>query len=71
MVAAGHGVTLLPDLASASPVGTGRGLRIKPFVKPVPTRTIGAVWRKSTTRGPAIEAIAQAIRAAMQEETKR
>jgi LysR family hydrogen peroxide-inducible transcriptional activator len=71
MVASGHGVTLLPDLASASPVGTARGLRIKPFVKPVPARTIGAVWRKSTTRGPAIEAIAQAIRAAMQEESKR
>lgn len=71
MVAAGHGVTLLPDLASASPVGTARGLRIKPFVKPVPARTIGAVWRKSTTRGPAIEAIAQAIRAGMQEESKR
>jgi LysR family hydrogen peroxide-inducible transcriptional activator len=46
-------------------------LRIKPFVKPVPARTIGAVWRKSTTRGPAIEAIAQSIRAAMQEESKR
>jgi LysR family hydrogen peroxide-inducible transcriptional activator len=71
MVAAGHGVTLLPDLASASPAGTARGLRIKPFVKPVPARTIGAVWRKSTTRGPAIEAVAQAIRAAMQEESKR
>jgi len=71
MVASGHGVTLLPDLASASPVGTARGLRIKPFVKPVPARTIGAVWRKSTTRGPAIEAITQAIRAAMLEESKR
>ena len=71
MVAAGHGITLLPDLASASPVGTARGLRVKPFVKPVPARTIGAVWRKSTTRGPAIEAIAQVIRAAIHEESKR
>jgi len=71
MVAAGHGVTLLPELAAASPVGSARGLRIKPFVKPAPARTIGAVWRKSTTRGPAIEAIANAIRAAMKEESKR
>jgi len=71
MVAAGHGVTLLPELAAASPVGSARGLRIKPFVKPAPARTIGAVWRKSTTRGPAIEAIATAIRAAMKEESKR
>ncbi|MGB5102839.1 MAG: LysR substrate-binding domain-containing protein [Steroidobacteraceae bacterium] len=71
MVAAGHGVTLLPELAAASPVGSARGLRIKPFVKPAPARTIGAVWRKSTTRGPAIEAIANAIRAAMKEDSKR
>ena len=71
MVAAGHGVTLLPELAAASPVGAARGLRIKPVVKPAPARTIGAVWRKSTTRGPAIEAIANAIRAAMKEESKR
>lgn len=71
MVAAGHGVTLLPELAAASPVGSARGLRIKPFVKPAPARTIGAVWRKSTTRGPAIEAIANAVRATMQEDSKR
>jgi len=71
MVAAGHGVTLLPEFAAASPVGSARGLRIKPFVKPAPARTIGAVWRKSTTRGPAIEAIANAVRAAMKEESRR
>ena len=51
MVAAGHGVTLLPELAAETPVGTARGLRIKPFARPAPSRTIGAVWRKSTTRG--------------------
>lgn len=71
MVAAGHGVTLLPELATASPVGSMRGLRIKPFVKPAPARTIGTVWRKSTTRGPAIEAIANTIRTAMKEDSKR
>ena len=71
MVAAGHGVTLLPELAADAPVGAARGLRIKPFVRPAPTRTIGAVWRKSSTRGRAIEAIAQAIRATMKQETKR
>jgi LysR family hydrogen peroxide-inducible transcriptional activator len=71
MVAAGHGVTLLPELAAATPVGTARGLRIKPFVKPAPGRTIGAVWRKSTTRGQAIAAVAATIRAVMKEESKR
>jgi LysR family hydrogen peroxide-inducible transcriptional activator len=71
MVAAGHGITLLPELAAETPVGTARGLRIKPFSKPAPVRTIGAVWRKSTTRGKAIDAVAATIRAAMKEESKR
>ena len=71
MVAAGHGITLLPELAAATPVGTARGLKIKPFAKPAPVRTIGAVWRKSTTRSKAIDAVIAAIRAAMKEETRR
>jgi len=71
MVAAGHGVTLLPELAAASPVGAARGLRIKPFVKPAPSRRIGAVWRKSTTRGKAIEAVVETIRTAMKPEASR
>jgi LysR family transcriptional regulator, hydrogen peroxide-inducible genes activator len=71
MVAAGHGITLLPELAAETPVGTARGLRIKPFVKPAPGRTIGAVWRKSSTRVRAIEAIAQAIRASMKEDGRK
>ena len=71
MVAAGHGVTLLPELAIAAPIGTTRGLEIRPFDAPPPSRTIGAVWRKSTTRGPAIEAIANSVRAALKEESTR
>jgi LysR family hydrogen peroxide-inducible transcriptional activator len=71
MVAAGHGITLLPELAAETPVGTARGLRVKPFARPAPGRTIGAVWRKSTTRAPAIEAIVATIRGAMRQESKR
>jgi LysR family hydrogen peroxide-inducible transcriptional activator len=71
MVAAGHGITLLPELAAETPVGTARGLRIKPFARPAPSRTIGAVWRKSTTRTPAIEAIVEAVRGAMRQESKK
>jgi len=71
MVAAGHGVTLLPELAAGSPVGTARGLRIKPFARPAPSRTIGAAWRKSTTRSKAIEAIVETMRAAMKQESPR
>jgi LysR family hydrogen peroxide-inducible transcriptional activator len=71
MVAAGHGITLLPELAAATPVGTARGMKIKPFARPAPVRTIGAVWRRTTTRGKAIEAVIAAIRATMKEESKR
>jgi len=71
MVAAGHGITLLPELAAETPVGTARGLRIKPFARPAPSRTIGAVWRKSTTRAPAIDAIVEAVRSAMRQESKK
>ena len=71
MVAAGHGVTLMPQLAADSPLGGARGMRTKTFVRPAPTRTIGAVWRKSTTRAQAIAATANTIRAAMKEESKR
>ena len=68
MVAAGHGVTLLPELAIAAPIGATRGLEIRPFDAPAPSRTIGAVWRKSTTRTPAIEAFAETVRAALKED---
>ena len=70
MVAAGHGITLLPELAAETPVGTARGLRVKPFAKPAPGRTIGAVWRKSTTRTPAIDGIVATIRSAMKDGTR-
>jgi LysR family transcriptional regulator, hydrogen peroxide-inducible genes activator len=68
MVAAGHGLTLLPRLAAGSHGSTARGLKIKPFAKPAPARTIGAVWRKSTTRGEAIEALAGVVREVMKQE---
>lgn len=71
MVAAGHGVTLMPQLAAESYAGTARAVRIRPFAKPAPARTIGAVWRKSTTRGKAIEALAGVIRTVMKEESGR
>jgi LysR family hydrogen peroxide-inducible transcriptional activator len=65
MVVAGLGVTLMPELAVESPFGSQRGLVIRQFSKPAPARTVGAVWRKSTTRGAAIEAVCQTIGGAM------
>jgi LysR family hydrogen peroxide-inducible transcriptional activator len=63
MVAAGVGITLLPELAGRGAYGNARGVAIKPFSKPVPTRTIGAVWRKSSARREAILALAKHIEA--------
>jgi LysR family hydrogen peroxide-inducible transcriptional activator len=63
MVASGVGITLLPELAGRGAYGAARGVTIKPFVKPVPTRTIGAVWRKSSARREVILALAKHIKA--------
>lgn len=69
MVAAGLGVTLLPEIATRGPFGSGQGLTVKPFAKPVPTRTVGAVWRKSSSRVAAIQAVCDVIRTTMSERT--
>lgn len=55
MVAAGAGVTLLPELATRGSHAAPRGLVLRPFVKPQPSRRIGAVWRKSSARQTAIQ----------------
>jgi len=61
MVAAGAGTTLMPELATRGGHATPRGLVFRPFAKPVPTRRIGAVWRRSSPRSVAIEAVAKVI----------
>lgn len=67
MVAAGLGITLLPQLATRGPFGSGHGLAVKPFAKPVPSRTVGAVWRKSTSRLEAIGAVCDIIHSSLTE----
>ncbi len=61
MVAAGAGVTLLPALASRGAYGNARGVTVRPFGRPVPSRRIGAVWRKSSARIGAITAVCDQI----------
>ena len=70
MVAAGLGVTLLPELATRGPFGSGQGLTVKQFARPVPSRTVGAVWRKSSARTEAIDAICAVIETTMKEIKK-
>ena len=67
MVAAGLGLTLLPELATRGPFGSGHGLTVKSFARPVPSRTVGAVWRKSSARADAINAVCDVVAAAMEE----
>lgn len=61
MVSSGAGVTLLPQL-SVPTVGSLPGMVVKPFVKPVPYRTIGLAWRSTSPRRALFEAVAAALR---------
>jgi LysR family transcriptional regulator, hydrogen peroxide-inducible genes activator len=63
MVATGAGITLLPELATLGAYRQARGVVVRPFVRPAPHRKIGAVWRKSTVRLAAIQAVCAQIEA--------
>jgi LysR family hydrogen peroxide-inducible transcriptional activator len=65
MVVAGLGITLLPELAVEAPFGSQRGLTIRQFAKPAPSRTVGAVWRKSSTRTLAVAELCKVVHATM------
>jgi len=62
MVASGVGITLLPELASQGAYGNARGVTVVPFARPAPVRQVGAVWRKTSARAQAIEAVCRVIR---------
>lgn len=61
MVGSGLGITLLPKLAAEGPFAASKTLVTKPFTNPQPGRTVGTVWRRSSTRRPAIEAVNQVL----------
>jgi len=61
MVSAGAGVTLLPALACRGAYGAAAGLKLLSLVKPTPTRQIGALWRHSSARAPAIKAFCELL----------
>jgi LysR family hydrogen peroxide-inducible transcriptional activator len=65
MVVAGLGITLLPELAVEAPFGSQRGLAIRQFAKPAPSRIVGSVWRKSSTRTLAVAELGKVIHATM------
>lgn len=57
MVAAGVGVTLLPEMAARG--GAAAGLVIIPFTRPAPGRTVALAWRGSTPHRAQFEALAE------------
>lgn len=63
MVAAGVGCTLLPALAALPGVSSVQQgmVQIRPFASPVPTRTIGIVWRRRYPRAATVKGLAEAI----------
>ena len=63
MVAAGAGVTVLPELA-VSTEAQRAGLRVRAFATPVPHRTLALVWRKRSPLASALGKLASTIREA-------
>jgi len=61
MVATGAGVTLLPELAVRGAYRGARGVALRPFARPAPVRHVGAVWRKTSARRAAIDALGKLI----------
>lgn len=61
MVSTGNGVTLLPTL-SLRTEGKLPGLVVRPFQSPIPFRTIGLAWRRTSPRKTLFRAVADALR---------
>lgn len=69
MVAAGHGITLLPGMAVEAGLTDGTGVEVLPFADIVPTRTIGLIWRKTNPRASTFEALGQVIKEVVAEHS--
>ena len=61
MVASRMGITVLPDSAVHHNNYESGTFAVRPFVQPVPSRTIALVWRDSFPRPRAIEVLRQAV----------
>ena len=63
MVAAGVGITLLPELSVQPPVARTEHVVLRRFTDPVPSRTIALAWRRSSALGAFLPLLADAARA--------
>jgi LysR family hydrogen peroxide-inducible transcriptional activator len=66
MVANGFGLTLLPLIAVPIDVPATNEVRVLPFTKPEPGRTLGLVWRKTSPRAEAYRELATTLREEIQ-----
>lgn len=64
LVAAGHGVTLLPELAVNAGIVADDRLAVVRFASPEPSRTIGVAWRRSSPRERDFHALVGLVREA-------
>lgn len=65
LVAAGYGVTLLPELSVAAETGADPEIAVVRLAEPEPVRTLGLVFRATSPRGGDFEALARLIREAL------
>jgi len=63
MVAAGTGITVLPCTSLMNAQTNQDLIKIRPFAKPVPGRTVALAWRKHYPRKQAIQAIIDCVEA--------
>lgn len=63
MVAAGVGITLLPELSVQPPVARTEHVVLRRFTDPVPSRTIALAWRRSSALAAFLPLLADAARA--------
>jgi len=62
LVATGHGVTLLPQLAVDAGIVADDRLAVVRFAEPEPRRTIGVAWRRRSPRERDFSALAGLVR---------
>ncbi|MEJ0097945.1 MAG: hydrogen peroxide-inducible genes activator [Bauldia sp.] len=65
LVAAGQGITLVPQLAVDAGILADPRLRLVRFAEPEPSRTIGLAWRRNSPRAADFRALAELVRAAV------
>lgn len=63
MVAAGQGITMLPEIARADLESTP-GLALRRFAAPQPSRRLGLAWRPGTQRAPLFRKLGELFEAA-------